>query len=232
MSHPAWQYDEFKQVGKDYGDQAEVENYDSSHADFRDMEAESNRILAALAVESSDVVIDFGSGTGAFAIQAARRCSRVYSVDVSQAMLDYAQAKAKQSGISNIVFCHAGFLTYDHADEKVDAICATFAFHHLPDLWKGVALNRLHGMLKPQGKLYIRDVIVEHKDALENIDALIEKQSAAGGDFLREDAEQHFREEYSTYDWIMDGLLVRAGFTVKTKKIQDGILGTYLCTKR
>ena len=105
MSHPAWQYDEFKQVGKDYSNQAEVEIYDSSHADFRDIEAESNRVLAALAVKSSDVVIDFGSGTGAFAIQAARHCSRVYAVDVSQAMLDYAQAKARQSGVSNIVFC-------------------------------------------------------------------------------------------------------------------------------
>ena len=131
-----------------------------------------------------------------------------------------------------LCFVHAGFLTYDHVDEQVDAICATFAFHHLPDLWKGVALTQLNGMLKTHGKLYIRDVIVEQKDARENIDALIEKQSAAGGDFLREDAEQHFREEYSTYDWIMDGLLIRAGFVIKSKNIQDGILGTYLCTKR
>ena len=232
MSHPVWQYDEFKQVGKDYSNQTEVENYESSHADFRDIEAESHRVLAALAVKSSDMVIDFGSGTGAFAIQAARHCSRVYAIDVSQAMLDYAQAKASQSGVSNIVFCHAGFLTYDHADEKADAICSTFAFHHLPDLWKGVALHRLHGMLKPHGKLYIRDVIVEEKGALANIGALIEKQTAAGGDFLREDAEEHFREEYSTYDWVMDGLLIRAGFAIKSKNIQDGILGTYLCTKK
>ena len=232
MSHPAWQYDEFKQVGKDYGDQTEVEIYDSSHADFRDTEAESQQVLASLAVKGSDVIIDFGSGTGVFAIQAARRCSRVYAVDVSQAMLDYARAKARASGVSNIVFCHAGFLTYDHVDEEADAICATFAFHHLPDLWKGFALHRLHRMLKPHGKLYIHDVIVEEQGALRNIGALIDKQATAGGDFLREDAEGHFREEYSTYDWIMDGLLTRAGFTIETKSIQDGILGTYLCSKK
>lgn len=38
-NHLPWQYDEFKQVGTDYGDKAEVAIYDSSHADFRDMDA-------------------------------------------------------------------------------------------------------------------------------------------------------------------------------------------------
>jgi len=41
-THPSWQYDEFKQVGKDFGSPMEVEVYDSSHADFRDLEAESS----------------------------------------------------------------------------------------------------------------------------------------------------------------------------------------------
>lgn len=139
-THPSWQYDEFKQVGKDYGSPMEVEVYDSSHADFRDLEAESNEVLDSLAIRPGDVLIDFGSGTGTFAIQAARRCARVYAVDVSAAMLDYAKAKAAGAGTSNIFFSLGGFLTYEHPDQPVDAIVTTFAFHHLPDFWKGIAL--------------------------------------------------------------------------------------------
>ncbi|MBI4744291.1 MAG: class I SAM-dependent methyltransferase, partial [Actinobacteria bacterium] len=115
MNHGfSWQYDEFKQVGTDYGSKAEVEIYDSSHADFRDMEAESIRIFDSLEIKRSNVLIDFGSGTGTFAIQAARRCARVYAVDVSRAMIDRAEAKAIKAGTSNIEFHHAGFLTYEH----------------------------------------------------------------------------------------------------------------------
>jgi len=110
-THPSWQYDEFKQVGKDYGSPMEVEVYDSSHADFRDLEAESNEVLDSLAIKPGDVLIDFGSGTGTFAIQAARRCAQVYAVDVSQAMLDYAKAKAAGAGTPNIFFSHGGGLT-------------------------------------------------------------------------------------------------------------------------
>ncbi len=227
-----WQYDEFKQVGKDYSMQTEVEMYDSSHSDFRNIERESNTVLDTLGVGENDVVIDFGAGTGTFAIQAALRCATVHAVDVSQTMIDYAKIKAVKAGVSNIEFYHGGFLTFEHGGPAVDCIVTTFSFHHLPDFWKGVALNRMNQMLKPSGQLYIHDTILEEHHAIENIAAFIEKLAAAGGDFLREGTERHFREEYSTYDWIMDGLLSRAGFTIKNKNIQDGVIGTYYCIKR
>lgn len=44
---------------------------------------------------------------------------------------------------------------------------------------------------------------------MQNIEDFVEKQAAAGGDFLRDDATGHFREEHSTYDWFMDGLMSR-----------------------
>ena len=227
----SWQYDEFKQVGKDYSLQAEVEVYDSSHADFRDLDKESSTVLDCLAVGINDVLIDFGAGTGTFAIHAARRCAKVYAVDVSEAMIDYAKAKAAKANLSNIVFCHGGFLTYEHENQAVDAIVSTFALHHLPDFWKGIALSRMSRMLKSSGQLFIKDVILEEGPVGKNIEVFIEKQATAGGEFLSKDAEGHFREEYSTYDWIMDGLLSRAGFAIKKKSVDAGIVGKYLCTR-
>lgn len=227
----SWEYDEFRQVGKDYADKNEADNYDARHADFRDIEAEGNRLLDRLGIKKEDVLIDFGSGTGTFAVQAARRGAQVYAVDVSRAMLDLAQAKVERAGVSGIAFHHAGFLTYAHEGLPVDAIVTSLAFHHLPDFWKGIALHRMNNMLKSGGQLYIHDVIIEAQDALANINAFIDKLASAGDNFLREDVEEHFRTEYSTYDWVMDGLLVRAGFTIQEKHMEDAVLGIYLCTK-
>lgn len=226
-----WLYDEYEQVGTDYGKQSEVDVYDARHGDFRDTEAESARILDALEIKESDSLIDFGAGTGVFAIRAAQSCSRVYAVDVSQPMLDRVRNRAVEAGLSNIEFHNAGFLTYAHEDAPVDAVVTTFAFHHLPDFWKGIALTRIHGMLKPGGSLYIRDVIMEEAGAMANIQALIERLGSIGGDPLREDTERHFQDEYSTYDWVMDGLLSRSGFSIRSKDIEEGVIGTYICTR-
>ncbi|MBF2073285.1 MAG: class I SAM-dependent methyltransferase [Synechococcales cyanobacterium C42_A2020_086] len=227
----SWQYDEFKSVGRDYSNPSEVKIYDASHADFRDIVAESQQVLEELAVGKADTLIDFGSGTGTFVLEAARRCRRVHAVDVSQAMLHLARYKAAQAALTNIEFHHAGFLTYEHSDDQADAIVSIFALHHLPDFWKSIALARLYSMLKPSGQLYIRDVVMESTNPLSHIHTFICNQERAGGDFLREDAEGHFREEYSTCDWIMDELLMRAGFVISRKTLVDGVIGTYWCTK-
>lgn len=229
---PAWQYREFMQVGKDYSQASEAEMYDSRHSEFRDIVAENNAVLDMLNPGENDVLIDFGAGTGTFATQAALRCDKVYIVDVSQAMIDCAKEKALKYGVSNIEFCCSGFLNFQYDSSGVDFITTTFAFHHLPDFWKGIALKRMHRMLKAGGQLFIHDVILEERNAMENITTLIEKLATAGGDFLKEDAEAHFREEFSTYDWVMDGLLSKSGFEIKSKNIQDGVMGTYYCHKR
>lgn len=231
-SVPSWQYDEMKQIGKDYADPAEVEAYDSRHGKFRNVEKENTAILEALGLRPQDLLIDFGTGTGAFAVQAAGRCSKVYAVDISTVMLDYAAKKAARKGATNIVFRPGGFLTYDHAEQPADAIVTNTAMHHLPDFWKGMALQRLNGMLKPGGQLFLSDVIFEQEGVHGNIERLIRTLEAKGGEQLRRDMEAHLRSEYSTYDWIMDGLIERGGFEIVSKRMKDGVVGRYLCRKR
>jgi putative AdoMet-dependent methyltransferase len=224
-----WQYDEFNQVGIDYAQAAEVEVYEARHGTFRDIEAEFRGVLETLKLDAKSVVIDFGAGTGAFALQAARRCAKVHAVDVSKAMLEHARTKAEKAGLSNIDFHHAGFLTYAHDGEMADALVTTYAFHHLPDFWKGVALKRMRGMLKSGGQMFMRDVILAESNALENIQAFIDGQLSKGGEGMRDDAETHFKDEFSTYDWVLEGLLERAGFQVINKSLPDGVIGAYLC---
>lgn len=228
---PEWLYNEFQQVGTDYCDQEEVDDYDARHSKFRDMDAEANAVLDKLELGKDQVLVDLGCGTGTMAVQAAKRCGMVHAVDVSLPMLHRARTKAEKAGVSNIKFHHGGFLTHEHKGQAADVITTTFVFHHLPDFWKGVALKRMHAMLRPGGLLYMHDVIMEEQRAMENIQALIDQLGQLGGDSLRKDTEKHFKEEFSTYDWVMDELFARAGFVIKTKEMQSGVLGTYICER-
>jgi ubiquinone/menaquinone biosynthesis C-methylase UbiE len=224
----AWQYDEFRQVGRDYGSLEEVQVYDETHSRFRDIAQEAGEALDRLELERGAVLLDIGSGTGIFAREAAKRGLEVHAADISETMIAYARKQTREYPIS---FHHAGFLTLDLPGGSIDAITTTYAFHHLPDYWKGIALKRLNGMLRGGGQFYLRDVILQEDDSLENIERLIREQEERGGDFLREDAVGHFRDENSTYEWVMDGLLERAGFSIEAKEYLGGVIGTYFCRK-
>jgi ubiquinone/menaquinone biosynthesis C-methylase UbiE len=226
-----WQYNEIEQVGMGYADIAEVERYDARHRRFRDVEKENNDILQDLSIQKNHVVADFGAGTGAFAIQAARRCKKVYAIDVSQAMLSFAEKKAQETDLANIVFCHQGFLTYSHESDPVDAVVSKLALHHLPDFWKAAALRNINGMMKVGSKFLLVDVVFSEENRRENISGWIAKMESIGGKELAREIEMHIREEYSTFTWIMEGLLKRAGFAIDRKEYQEGVLARYVCTK-
>jgi hypothetical protein len=43
--------------------------------------------------------------------------------------------------------------------------------------------------------------------------------------------EAHVKNEYSTLDWIMDGLIRRAGFRVARSEYRGGFLAAYSCVR-
>jgi hypothetical protein len=48
--------------------------------------------------------------------------------------------------------------------------------------------------------------------------------------FSRGDFETHVREEYSTYAWVLEGFLERAGFEIVESTLSDPEYAEYLCT--
>lgn len=225
-----WIWNEIQQIGKDYESIDEVLVYDKSHSQFRDIEAESREILAKLGVIKGERLLDVGCGTGVLAKTAARFGLSVVAADVSDTMLCYAQKKMGESQL-DISFVKGGFLTLEFPKKSFDYIVTSFSFHHLPDFYKFVALKRLHSFLKTNGKLFIQDVVIAQEDYEENINRFIREQESVGGDFLKQDAIQHFREEFSTFDWILEQMFEKAGFTILNKSIKAGLLARYLCAK-
>ncbi len=230
---PVWQYDEFKYVGKDYSNPAEVAAYDARHRQFRDLEAENSRIIEGLGINEEHTVLDVGAGTGIFALQVAPQCRQVHAVDVSDAMLDFARARAQEAGIANIAFHRGGFLTYPHEGEPVDRALSSLALHHLSDFWKQIGLYRLARIMKPGGRLWLHDVVFSFgpENYADHVEGLFKGMETRGGAGLAGDFAAHVRDEFTTCDWIMEGLLRRAGFRIDRAEYQDSVFATYLCTR-
>lgn len=228
MIIPNWKYHEPDHPGADFDALAKI--YDRNMQKYRDIQGEIREILSFLDLKPDQTVLEIGTGTGEFALAAARHCSKVYAVDLSDGMLKYAEKKIRSMGVGNVEFIQGGFLTYQRPTQ-VDAVVTQLALHHLPDFWKQVALMRIANMLKDGGKFCLRDVVFnfEIRDYEELIEGYILRASEMMGEEFARSIAAHVKNEYSTIDWIMEGMIERAGFKVVRKEYKDGFIGAYFC---
>jgi ubiquinone/menaquinone biosynthesis C-methylase UbiE len=229
---PGWLLDEVASAGRENVDPGHVSRYDTKEDAAALAEV---RFLAGLGMTPASVVVDLGAGTGQFAVAVASACARVIAVDVSDVMLDALRAKVHQRRLENVEVVQAGFLTYEHQGIPADFIYSRYALHHLPDFWKGVALARLHKALRPGGVLRLWDVVYsfDPADAEDRIEAWCSTGSApdAGG-WIRAELEEHVRDEYSTFSWLLEEVMRRVGFTIEASEYsEDGIFAQYVLRK-
>jgi putative AdoMet-dependent methyltransferase len=230
---PKWQYDELKFSGVDYSSVEQVAAYDNMHRKFRDYKKGTEEVIRRLALDSTSTVIDLGSGTGAFALYAAKKCKTIYAVDISPAMINYCRQAAEKEGLTNITFCQGGLLSYEHAGEPADAAVCVAVLHHLPDFWKLEALKRVYRMLKPGGKFLLFDIVFPSTEADLNkkIEDFIKGMALLVDGRLAEESVVHIKDEFSTYDWIMEGIIRRSGFHIESAEYGKGFQTVYVCLK-
>lgn len=223
-----WFYDEVRQTGVDFENADQVASYDAKQGSDPKEEQE---LLEKLGVTAGQVVVDLGCGTGSFAREAARAGAVVRAVDVSPVMLEFVRKAAEQEKLSGLHCEHAGFLTFEAPPDSIDVVVTRFALHHLSDFWKQVALLRLSEAIRPGGLLYLRDVVFSFDPASYEaaIDSWVTRMPSLSG-FMREEFEMHVREEYSTFAWVLEGLLERAGFTILERNYPSPEYAEYLCT--
>ncbi|MDD4488561.1 MAG: hypothetical protein PHD34_07790, partial [Methanothrix soehngenii] len=70
---PEWCYHEPDHPGMDFD--AIAPSYDRNMQRFRDIQGEIDEILSFLEIESHHSLLEIGTGTGEFALAAARRCA-------------------------------------------------------------------------------------------------------------------------------------------------------------
>ena len=228
-----WKYNEFNQVGTDYENLENVRAYDERMQKIRDIKTENEFIIQSIGLKKHHTILEFGCGTGSFSIEAAKHCKKVYAVDVSSTMLKYLKNKADKSNVQNITTIHSGFLNYEHEGEPLDAVVTNVALHHLPDFWKMIALYRINNILKQGGKLFLCDVIFSFplENYAECINKFIDNIGVEDPGFSKE-AEIQVREEFSTFDWILKGMLERANFSIdKVEYMDDKPFICFICTR-
>jgi putative AdoMet-dependent methyltransferase len=231
-SNEKWFYNEAIQVGTDFQDVSNVQEYDMKMAKFRDVKKEATDIIKVIGLGSEHSILEIGTGTGNFAIEAAGYCNNVYAIDISSTMIDYAKQKAQTMGISNISFSQAGFLSYEHGGYPLDAIVSNFALHHLPDFWKMIALKRIYQLLKNDGTFYLGDIVFSFpiEEYEYRINSWIDTMKQRVGVDFAEESEKHIKEEYSTFDWTIEEMLHKSGFKFDILH-KDDFIAVYYCKK-
>lgn len=228
MTFPDWWYDDARQVGLDFEDEAEVATYDARQGGSAERD---RRLLERLGLAPDMAIADIGCGTGILICEAARMCRLAVGIDVSGAMLAAAKARARDLGREGLTFQRAGFLSFAAADRTFDLITTKNALHHLPDFWKAMAFTRIHAALKPGGRLYIRDVVFDaapHRLA-ETVEAWIVWLAANTG-YTREEAACHVREEHSTFAWVIERLLIDSSFRI-VEHTQEGVYAEFVAER-
>jgi len=231
----SWWLDERAHAGREHFDEQHARRYDAKMDAAA--AAEVALLQAAGHLGPGSTVVDLGTGTGQFAVAAAAVCGRVVAVDVSPLMLARLREKLAASGAaSNVETVDAGFLTYEHAGEPADVVYSRFALHHLPDFWQAIALRRIAGMLRPGGVLRLSDVVYGFgpDEAEHCIEAWITKLMAADVEagWTRAEIAEHVREENSTFTWLLEPMIVRAGLEIVDATYSDDrMLAQYLCRK-
>ncbi len=210
---PPWMFSEFEPVGVDLDSVESVAAYDRNQG--TDV-AKDDALLDRLGVEEGTVFVDLGTGTGSLPVRAALRGAEAHAVDVSENMIAFARRRADESGVS-LHHHHAGFLTYEHAPGSAAVVTTRSALHQLPDTWKQVALNRVAAMLRQGGTFYLWDAMwsFDAHETTERLPAWVDAMAKAPGEgFTKEMFETHVREEFSTFAWVLEGMIERAGLCI------------------
>lgn len=223
----AVRFDESAHAGSEHLDPAYVAGYDAKTGFDVGFDVE---LLCGLGLGPDTTLVDLGAGTGLLSAAAAPLCGRVVAVDPSPAMLAAARARGAFECVE------AGFLSYEHRGEPPAIVYSRNALHHLPDFWKAVALERIARMLAPAGTLVLRDLVYSFApdEAEEVLEAWFAAAPADPNDgWPRPELEAHVRDEHSTFSWLLEPMLERAGFAIVDAWYSDSrTYARYVSTRR
>ncbi|MDN3613324.1 class I SAM-dependent methyltransferase [Vibrio gallaecicus] len=124
--------------------------YDKSEARFEFIH-NMTRKYAEKYLDASNIVLDYGCGTGTKSCELASHVKEIHAIDISKAMVESARNKAANSNIENVHFTQATIFDSRYENESFDVI---FAFNMLHTVDKPHhVVQRIHELLKPNGLL-------------------------------------------------------------------------------
>lgn len=157
-------------------------------------------------VRPGETALDLGCGPASLLGLVAELLpeSRFVGVDLSEEMLGYGRAAARERNVKNLELRVDDMTTLATiADRSIDAVVSSMALHHLPD---GALLERCFAamarVLKPGGGVYLTDF--GRLKSLRSVDYFVQRAAPGEDPLLARDYDQSLRaaftvEELATY---------------------------------
>lgn len=114
------------------------------------------KAIRQLAAEHPQQLLDIATGTGDFAIMAAKMLNpqHIVGADISEGMMEIGRRKVLQMNLQDTVtFEKQDCMNLDYPDGSFDAVTAAFGIRNFPDLDKG--LREMCRVLRKGGQLSI-----------------------------------------------------------------------------
>ena len=175
------------------------------------------------------MVVDLGSGTGLSTRPWAPVAEEVVGVEPNAAMLRQAEAITPEA---NVRYVNASAYATGLTDGCADLVTASQSLQWMrPER----VFPEIARILRPGGVFYLRDLIFSCDPG--QVGAIVEAWLARASrqpdvGWTRPELEIHLREEYSTFNWLLEPMLVRAGFAIReADHAESGLYSSYTCVK-
>lgn len=132
---------------KEFWDKAS-KNYDKTEERFEYIHSKSRENTKKY-LKSSNIVLDYGCGTGTTACEFADQVKEIHAIDISSKMIEIAKEKAIVSKVENVNFVETDIFDKRFEKESFDVILAFNMLHTIPNPEN--IMQRIHELLKPEG---------------------------------------------------------------------------------
>ncbi|WP_314786232.1 bifunctional demethylmenaquinone methyltransferase/2-methoxy-6-polyprenyl-1,4-benzoquinol methylase UbiE [Segatella buccae] len=196
------------------------------------------KAIAQLQPFSPRHILDIATGTGDFAILAARMLTpeKLVGADISEGMMDIGRQKVKRVRLEQIIsFEKEDCLQLSYPENSFDAVTAAFGIRNFPDLDRG--LKEIFRVLKPDGHLSIVELTAPVAFPMKQLFKVYSHTVLPIYGRLVSRDDSAYRYLTATIEAFpqgeqMVGILKKAGFSeARFERLTFGICTMYLATK-
>ena len=196
------------------------------------------KAIAQLQPFSPRHILDIATGTGDFAILAARMLTpeKLIGADISEGMMDIGRQKVKRARLEQIIsFEKEDCLQLSYPENSFDAVTAAFGIRNFPDLDRG--LKEIFRVIRPGGHLSIVELTSPVAFPMKQLFKVYSHTVLPiyGRLVSRDDSAYHYLTatiEAFPQGEQMVGILKKDGFSeARFERLTFGICTMYLATK-
>ena len=195
--------------------------------------------IQALAKHNPQTILDVATGTGDFAILAAKmlRPKKLVGADISEGMMAIGRKKVEQEGLSDTIsFKKEDCMSLTFDDNSFDAVTAAFGIRNFPNLDKGLA--EMCRVLKPGGQLCVIELTQPTRNPMKTLFGIYSHTILPAWGNIISKNDKAYSYLTATIEAFPQGermmtILQRAGFSETTfRRLTFGICTLYIATKR